>query len=97
MGDAVMDGGGGLGGDGGGGATTMGTTAEPTLTFDVAVTLTPRLAEMEAGGWLTSALAAADTAAAVTVPAAAPPLVGTSGMVRMAETVTLPAATRSVR
>ena len=40
----------GAGGEGGGGATTIGTTADPTVAFVVAVTLTPRLAEMAAAG-----------------------------------------------
>lgn len=94
--DGVGVRGGAGGGGGGGGATTSGTTAEPTVTSEVAVTLTPRLAEMAAGGWLTSALAAAEITAAVAV--VVPPAVeGASGMVRMAATVTLPAATRSVR
>ena len=94
----------GSGGEGGGGATNVGTTAEPTVAFVVAITLTPRLNEMAVAGWATRAVAAAATAAAVlegTVLAEEEPPAaldgGTSGMVRMAAMVTLPASTRSVR
>lgn len=66
--------------------------AEPTVTGVVAVTLTPRLAESDATGCATSAVAAAWTEEDVTAEEGA-----ASGMVRMAAMEMLPAATRSVR
>ena len=64
------------------------------------VTATPRLAEMASADWVTRAVAAASTAAAVDAAlgvAAAFPPVGLSGMARTAATWTLAGDTRRER
>ena len=57
--------------------------------------MTPRLEEMADGGWATRAVAAASMAEAAAVEELAPE-VDTSGMVRMASALMLPAEMRSV-
>ena len=86
-----------------------GTIAWPTEMGAAEVTVTPRLADMAAGGWETRAaaavpMAAAEAAAAAVATAAAAgesaevalPLRAV-GMVRMADTLTDPAERRSER
>ena len=68
-----------------------------TFTGAAAETGTPRLRDMAAAGWATSVVAAVSTAVAVAAAAALLLPVAAAGMARMALTLRLAAATRSVR